>query len=97
MSISASFAQILAAAQDPTSGLKPGPRSKLLAAAGYIRDAARVVAVRRDLDLDLASAELPPTPADPDRVLELATRWSVESSVTRLITTMQKNAERSTI
>ena len=92
-----SLEQILAAAQDPTSGLKPGPRFKLLAAEDYIRDAARVVAVRRDLDLDLQAAELPATPADPDRVLELATRWSVESSVTRLITTMQKNAEGSTI
>ena len=88
---------IAAAAQDPSSALKPGPRAKLLTAVDYIQDAARVVAVRRDLDLLPLSSELPDVPARPDRVLDLATRWGVESAATRLTTTLQRNARSSTI
>jgi len=76
---------ILAAVADPGSDLGPGPRGKIKAAAGYLEVAPTVVAVARGLDLDRTGTALPRTPADPDRVLDLARRFNLEGPAQRLV------------
>ncbi|WP_170981400.1 5'-3' exonuclease [Nocardioides dongxiaopingii] len=79
------MAGIIAAALDPGSGMGPGPRAKIKAAADYLEVAPTVVAVARDIDLDRSGLALPSTPADPDRLLALAEQWGLESPATRLL------------
>lgn len=79
---------LLAAAEDPGSDLGPNPRAKILAAADYLAVAPQVVAVARDLDLGDVDTTLPPSPVDPDRVLALAERWNLESSMARAVTAL---------
>nr|WP_262347645.1 5'-3' exonuclease [Nocardioides sp. S-1144] len=79
------MAGIIAAALDPDSGMGPGPRAKIKAAADYLEVAPTVVAVARDIDLDRSGLALPSTPADPDRLLALAEQWGLESPTTRLL------------
>jgi 5'-3' exonuclease len=75
---------ILAAAEDPSSDLGPGPRGKIKAAAQYLAVAPTVVAVRRDLDLALPDLSRPRQPADEDAVAELTERWDLGSAAARL-------------
>jgi len=79
------MAGIVAAAESPTSDLGPGPRGKIKAAADYLAVAPQVVAVARDLDLDRSAMQRPVTPADPEKVAELAARWNLESPAARLV------------
>lgn len=79
------MAGILAATQDPDSDLGPGPRGKIKAAVDYLAVAPQVVAVQRDLDLDRSKIACPVTPPDPQRVLELAERYNLESPAARLV------------
>ena len=76
---------IVAAAEDPTSDMGPGPRRRIKDAASYLLVAPRVVAVARDLDLDDPDLTLPCTPVDPDRLVELSDRWGLGGSATRLV------------
>jgi 5'-3' exonuclease len=76
---------ILAAVADSGSDLGPGPRGKIRAAADYLEVAPTVVAVARDLDVAGTPTALPRTPADPDRVLELARRYNLEGPAQRLV------------
>ncbi|MBB6625828.1 5'-3' exonuclease [Nocardioides sp. KIGAM211] len=76
---------IVAAALDPDSDMGPGPRGKLKAAADYLEVAPTVVAVARDIDLGEHDTVLPRTPRDPDKVLELARRYNLESPSQRLV------------
>nr|WP_317983893.1 5'-3' exonuclease [Nocardioides ochotonae] len=76
---------ILAAAEDPASGMGPGPRAKIKAAADYLAVAPQVVAVARDLDLPRTGHDIPRSPADPDRVRALAAQWGLESPTERLL------------
>ncbi|MBC9733885.1 5'-3' exonuclease [Nocardioides marmotae] len=78
------MAGIRAAALDPESGMGPGPRAKLKAAADYLEVAPRVVAVARDIDLDRSGTALPHTPRDPERLAALAEQWGLSSPVERL-------------
>ena len=80
---------LLAAAADAGSGLSTAVRSKLAAAADYLRVAPAVVKIVRDLELptvEEASAQLHPvlggTRADLER---LATEWNLGGSVRRLL------------
>lgn len=75
---------IVAAARDDTSPMTAGPRRKVLAALDYLAVAPQVVAVRRDLPLDLTGTERPRRAADPAAVAALAERWGLGSSVERL-------------
>lgn len=79
------LAGLQAAAADPASELAPGVRGKVLAAADYLEVAPTVVAVARDLALPDVPRLLPLTPADPERVLELAERYSLDSPLARVI------------
>lgn len=78
------LAGIRAAALDPAAAMTPGLRAKLLAAEDYLEVAPAVVAVARDVDLDRAGTALPHTPADPQRLAELAERFNLASPVDRL-------------
>jgi 5'-3' exonuclease len=75
---------ILAAAADPDSGMAPGPRAKIKAAAAYLEVAPKVVAVARDLPIDRDGTALPHAPAHPDRVAELAERFNLAGPSARL-------------
>ena len=81
-----SLANILAAAQDPTSQLPKAFRAKILAAADYIEAAKPVVRVARDAPVHLFADDdtLPLHAADPARVAELAERYGLGSSIARL-------------
>lgn len=79
------MAGIIAAASDHEADLGPGPRVKIRAAADYLSVAPQVVAVARDIDLDRSALALPRTPQHPQRVLELAERYGLESPTERLL------------
>ncbi|MGE0220064.1 5'-3' exonuclease [Mycolicibacterium sp.] len=81
-----SLEQILAAAHDPKSKLAKAHRTKLLAAADYLERAGPVVRVAGDADVDFSTDGdmLPLAARDPRRVVELAERYGVSSSIGRL-------------
>src|SRR3954471_4149679 len=71
--------EILAAAQSgDDKGFPAGARAKVLAAADYLDPAPAVVRVVCDIDLPRLTDRLAATPKDPERLLELADRWSLE-------------------
>ena len=84
-----SLESLLAAAQDPESGLSAPVRAKLAAAADYLSVAPTVVRVVRDLvlpALDDAGARLHPITGDARAELEkLGKEWNLGGSVTRLL------------
>jgi 5'-3' exonuclease len=75
---------IIAAAEDPTSDMSPGPRRRILDAEEYLLVAPQVVAVARDIDLAPYDATLPSEPRDSARLGELAERYNLGSPVQRL-------------
>jgi 5'-3' exonuclease len=75
---------ILAALDDPTSGLKPAVRKRLDAARDYLAVAPQVVRVRADAPVTPVDATLPEAPAHPDKLDELAERYGVASPIQRL-------------
>ncbi len=80
---------LLAAAADAGSGLSASVRSRLEAAAGYLKVAPAVVNVVRDLELptlEQLGARLNPVTGEPRAELErLATEWNLGGSVRRLL------------
>ncbi|AFM17819.1 5'-3' exonuclease (including N-terminal domain of PolI) [Mycolicibacterium chubuense NBB4] len=87
-----SLEEIVAAAADPGSKLSKAHRSKLRAAADYIDNATRVVRVATDADINFSttSDELPLAARHPRKVVELAERYGVSSSIGRLQTALDK-------
>lgn len=79
---------IVAAANDASSPMKPGPRKKILAASEYLSVAPDVVAVRRNLDLGELDLRIPTTPIDPDGLSLLTDRWGLGTSTDRLVAAM---------
>ncbi len=80
------LAGIIAAVDDPASGLGPTVRQRIRDAADYLAIAPRVVGVARDLDLDGVDLTLPaPAPADPEAFDGLVERWGLGSSATRVV------------
>ena len=77
--------QLLAAVGEGRSDLSPGTVRKLTAAADYLAVAPTVVQVVRDAPIPPVDDELPLTPAHPDALVELAARWGIESSLSRLV------------
>jgi 5'-3' exonuclease len=77
---------IIAAAADPATALSPSVRAKLLAASDYLAVAPAVVNVVRDLDLPTVDATLRPlSAAQVDAAREFATRWGLDSAMTRIL------------
>lgn len=83
-------AGIVAAADDPGSEMAPGVRRKVRDAGDYLAVAPQVVAVVRDLDLGDFDATLPRTPADHDRVVELAEQRNLEGPLARVVTALSE-------
>lgn len=85
-----SWDELLTAAGDPSdTRIAATVRTKLSGATGYLSVVEPVVRVVTDAPVDLdRDTTLPATPADPDRLVELAQRWGLESSVRRLITAL---------
>ncbi|WP_078326556.1 5'-3' exonuclease [Mycobacteroides salmoniphilum] len=81
-----SLTGILAAVDDPESGLAKAARAKLLAATDYIAAAEPVVRVAVDapVTIDRGSDALPRTARDPQRVAELGAALGIGSAITRL-------------
>lgn len=81
-----SLEQIMAAAEDPKSKMAKGIRTKLKSARGYIEAAHTVVRVATDAPVTLSTStdDLPLHAANPKRTAELATRYGVGSSISRL-------------
>lgn len=81
-----SLAEIVAAAEDPTSSMPKAQRNKLLAATDYIERAGAVVRVATDapVSFSTSSDRLPLAAEHPGKVAELAAEYGVTSSVTRL-------------
>ncbi|MBF6209959.1 5'-3' exonuclease [Nocardia puris] len=85
-----SLEALRAAVDDPASDLAPGVRGKLRAAEDYLTAAAPVVRVVRDAEVVLSRPDaLPVSPADPDRLAELAVLYNAESPIKRLIAALQ--------
>ncbi|MFZ2502131.1 MAG: 5'-3' exonuclease [Nocardioides sp.] len=76
---------LMAAAADPDSDLAPGPRSKLKEASAYLEVAPEAVAVARHLAVPRQGLELPRSPRDPARLVELAGQWNLDSPLARLV------------
>jgi 5'-3' exonuclease len=86
-----SLEALQAALDDPAADLAQGVRAKLRAAEAYLKAAAPVVRVVQDADVELSRPDiLPSTPADPDRLRELAAEYNAESPITRLIKAMAR-------
>jgi len=81
-----SLAAVLAAVDDPGSGMAKGVRTKLRNALDYIEAAGPVVAVATDAPVTFSTGTdaLPLVAANPARVADLATELGVGSSVARL-------------
>lgn len=87
-----SLDNIVAAAQDPSSKMPKAQRNKLLAAGDYIDKAGPVVRVATDAEVDFStdSDELPLAARHPRKVVELAERYGVSSSIGRLQSALDK-------
>jgi 5'-3' exonuclease len=79
------LAGVRAAAADPLSQLTPARRRNLVAAAAYLDVAPEVVKVALDVPVPDVDATLPAGPADPEVLEELAARWGLGGSLSRLL------------
>jgi 5'-3' exonuclease len=79
------LAGIRAALDQPEAGFPPGTRTKLVAASSYLDVAPEVVRVSREVSLPALDTTLPDAPADPDRLLELASTWNLAGPTKRLV------------
>ncbi|MCL3861342.1 5'-3' exonuclease [Actinotalea sp. K2] len=76
---------VLAAVQAHDDRLTPAQRRRLTEALPYLDVAPGVVRVALDVPVGEVDDQLPRTPAHPERLVELATRWGLTSSVTRMV------------
>jgi 5'-3' exonuclease len=72
--------------------IRGAQRARLEAARGYLDVAPSVVDVRRDVPLAEVADAIPAQPADLPALAELATRWGLASSVTRVTAALAKVA-----
>ncbi|MPZ00231.1 MAG: flap endonuclease [Actinophytocola sp.] len=81
-----SLAGLLAAAREEHPDVPKRARTQLEAAADYLAVAPTVVTVVPDAPVTMSRDDrVPDSPADPDRVAELAERWNLGGSVDRLL------------
>ena len=77
---------ILEAAQSGSDdGFPAGARAKVLAAEDYLSRAPAVVRVVCDIDLPKVDDRLPTKPRDPERLLALSDKWSLEGALNRVL------------
>ena len=82
------LAGIMAAVDDPGSGLTPAQRKRLAEARPYLAVAPKVVRVASDVPLPDFDAALPVQPHDPEALGALAERWGLGGSLERLLTVL---------
>jgi len=82
------LAGIMAAVDDPGSGLTPAQRKRLAEARPYLAVAPKVVRVASDVRLPDFDAALPARPRDPEALGALAERWGLGGSLERLLTVL---------
>ncbi|MFJ5532246.1 5'-3' exonuclease H3TH domain-containing protein [Streptomyces sp. NPDC093261] len=82
------LAGIMAAVDEPTSGLTPAQRRRLDEARPYVAVAPRVVRVAGDVPLPEVVTALPRAPRHPAALDALAARWGLGGSLQRLLTTL---------
>jgi 5'-3' exonuclease len=83
------LAGILAAAEDPGSGMTPAQRRRLREAAPYLAVAPKVVRVARDVALPPFDAALPDEPRDGEALRALDERWGLGGSLDRVLFALQ--------
>ena len=84
---------VRAAAADGAPGLTPTQRRRILEAADYLDVAPGVVRVALDVPVpDSLADAVPRTPADPERLVDLAQRWGLGGSITRLVDALSGSA-----
>ncbi|MFI5606703.1 5'-3' exonuclease H3TH domain-containing protein [Amycolatopsis sp. NPDC051903] len=87
-----SLEELVAAAESGDSRLPLKMRLKLKDAGDYLAVAPKVVRVAVDAEVAQSGPDAVPTsPADPDRVAELAERWNLGNSVKRLLAALPKD------
>jgi 5'-3' exonuclease len=79
------LAGIMAAVEDPRSGLTPVQRKKLAEARPYLAVAPKVVKVASDVALPDFDPALPAEPRDPEALGQLSERWGLGGSLQRLL------------
>ncbi|WNB85327.1 5'-3' exonuclease [Cellulomonas sp. ATA003] len=82
------LAGVLAARDTKDPGLTLAQRTRLTDAAAYLEVAPTVVRVAPDAPVAEIDDRIPVTPADPDRLVALAERWGLGSSVARVVRAM---------
>lgn len=86
--------KLLVACEEPGAGpiLTAALRRRIEGARDYIAKARRVVDVAPDVPLPDMDTSLPRMPVDPDRLVELAERWGLDSSLNRLLAALAARA-----
>jgi 5'-3' exonuclease len=87
-----SLVAMVEALDDPAAGFAPGLRTKLTAAADYLKVAPTVVRVARDVALPPLDTTLPTAPKEPEKLIELAQTWGVAGAVRRLVDALAATA-----
>ncbi|MFI6286314.1 5'-3' exonuclease H3TH domain-containing protein [Streptomyces sp. NPDC051018] len=82
------LAGIMAAVDDPRSGLTPSQRKRLDEARDYVAVAPEVVRVAADVPLPPFDPALPSGPRDPAALDALSARWGLGGALQRLLTTL---------
>lgn len=80
------------AAEEGDPGLTAAQRRRILEARDYLAVAPGVVDVALDAPVPDVAGTLPATPADPERLVALAERWRLGSSLTRLVDALSLSA-----
>ncbi|MER5476465.1 5'-3' exonuclease [Streptomyces sp. NPDC002734] len=83
------LAGIMAAVDDPASGLTPAQRRRLDESRPYVAVAPKVVRVASDVPLPEVDPTLPKGPRDPEMVEALGARWNLGGSLQRLLLTLE--------
>lgn len=84
------LAGIMAAVDDPASGLTPAQRRRLDESRPYIAVAPKVVRVATDVPLPAFDPALPAAPAHPEVVDALVHRWGIGGAVGRLSASLRR-------
>lgn len=88
---------VVAAAADPATAMPGGLRRRITGAGDYLARARLVVPVVRDVPVGTIDARIPPAPADPGALDQLARRWGLGSSLTRLITALRDHGRTTVV
>jgi len=80
-----SLVEILVARDAGDNGLSPTQRRRLTESASYLAVAPAVVRVAPDAPVGEVDDRLPAVVADADRLVALAERWGLSSSVKRVV------------